>query len=318
MVRTPQWIKRLGIRIRQAIYILRHNFIHVVVVVFLLSLFCFITLNAISNNTVPKMGQVNLENMKYAHLAIALDEFLFSSKEVKANLEYWVCDEIAENFPDSEISIKTEPFFPESNYRYPANPRTLLKIPVQVTITSEYWKPSDDREFYIPVRGKEFFFPFDSYSVRLGVSIPVDNEIYFKDTQFPYEDSGNVPFAFSVVQNLRGYKVTVVAINNNSISITVHRSFFDKVLFIISVMILFSIGIYFVYTSFRSKDINFPLIISGVALLIALPSLRTALVPTQIQIRTIVDIALFVPLLMFVYGFFTAVIRILLKQKQEQ
>ncbi len=232
-----------------------------------------------------RLGRFNQLNLDYGHLSVSLEQFTLPDKILTMKLGYWVNEEIESAL--REAGKTDAPYItftmPEEPFRYFINPRTVLEAhgyinPQLVVLT----KSGIFENAQANLSGDEFLFPFDTYETALHVNLPIPEGIVIGNTEYPLSENNRLPFAFSVVKTFRGFNISMTPIDNNEFLIEVSRGLFDKVIFILSLIPLMLIGVWFVLRSIKIQDIDIPLLLGVIALIIGIPALREALVPSHL------------------------------------
>jgi len=257
------------------------------------------------------IGRLNLGNAGYAHLSLALDRFTLPQKTLSINMSYGLSKELEAVMTSSgsigDVYITAWAPDPLKPFRYPASLRTVLEG--TITVNSQLQLLSEKgvrKDADITLSGDEFLFPFDTYMTNINAGLRKPNSFTIGGTEYPIEDEEDIPFAFSVVKNFRGYIVTAKSTGNDSLLITVQRGILDKIIFVACMLPLIWVAFWFLLASLRKKIVDLPLLVGAGALLIGIPALRSAIVPSQIQIKTIVDWALLFPLTLLICGLFVS------------
>jgi len=156
-------------------------------------------------------------------------------------------------------------------------------------------------DFALTLQGDPTRYPFDSYSgaIDLGV-LPPDGYLYTNENG-GISSPRLLPSTFEIKRLISGYEVAFDedSASVNSFQISLKRTPADKVLFVVAAALylgLIGTAIIAVLTNFGSEHPLIPIVtIAGLGL--SLPGLRDLLVPSDINVRTAVDIYMVLPFL---------------------
>lgn len=152
----------------------------------------------------------------------------------------------------------------------------------------------------IPFVGNSQCFPYDSYSASIGLYAQSTPNMDFEKAEYPSQTDW-VPFVIIPYQNFSGYVITPISQeNNNVVQISIRRPLYAQLLPVSYVLLLILIGLFVIKPQQRAEHLPF----SIVALIIAIPATRAAVVPADIGIPCAFDMMLLIPFLMLLIGLF--------------
>jgi hypothetical protein len=170
--------------------------------------------------------------------------------------------------------------------------------------------------------GNDFNYPFDKYNVTLLATMNVPPGIPSPTGNNSLNQTDEMPFTFSVGQYLQGYNVKVrpVAGSDNTIEITIERNWLEIALTLSITCILFLASILAFIYSFSllrsGKTVDIWALIAMVGLLVAIPSTRSVIIPSQIQGRTLIDLILLACTCFLIFGLAVLIFRYRKQNKQ--
>jgi hypothetical protein len=184
------------------------------------------------------------------------------------------------------------------------------------------WPSGSMTDCSATVAGNDFSYPFEKYHVTLLARMNVPPGIPLPAGNNSLNQTDEMPFTFSVGQYLQGYNVKVrpVAGSDNTIEITIERSWLEIALILSMTFILFLASILafiFSFSLLRSgKTVDIWALIAMVGLLVAIPSTRSVIIPSQIQGRTLIDLILLACTCFLIFGLVVLIFRYRKQNKQ--
>jgi len=237
---------------------------------------------------------INNQNNKYASVGIIIDNLDLSQKIINIRPYYRLTTEVQNELNNNQQNWTINLWSGTQQANKPELPLNGQGTSATVAVTnSPFWGPPIPDQsnltisLGIPVSGDTRMFPFDSY--RFEIEAYEQNP---KAVNLVYP-----PFAYYIYNNLENYKVTPKAESNGLVAVTLSRDTISEIVSILLLVFLYVISALVTYGLFvkRLMQNDIGTIISVVALLIVIPSIRITVVPSQIQVWTLFDEALIIP-----------------------
>jgi hypothetical protein len=267
------------------------------------------------------VGQFNKENEYYAGLALRLNDFILSDKKLRISVDSYLSSDVKTLIAKSDEKYPIRLYWEAvgthayPDYTLPARQKSSV---AEVTITAtpmvgelvsevggnitaaetENGLLENGANLDEAMLGNDFWFPLDKYRGEATAMMAIPQGLSVYDTSFAFNQNDGMPFTFFVDKYFRSYSVTIQNTTNDSILITISRTMLERSQTFFIVVILSILGIYVASKCIRAKGTSLDTTIAVVGLFIAIPSIRTAIVPSQIQFPTIVDIVLLVPFIL--------------------
>jgi len=249
---------------------------------------------------------LNEENAEYGQICLYVDEFNLGNKTVHSHI-YFDAGPKLQQFPNEAldaldtlgnitiITIRPTP--------------TFLRIPRTTDVhdpivqNAQRWSLNPSSPFNLieveaRLAGSESAFPFDSYAQTFWFPVAVPEGVEVSNTTFPILVDNQVPLQFRVNNNISGYRVMGEAEQNNILTLRIERPWQTTALVMLVWCVLTLLSMLVFLFTVRKVNVGetLPFIIGIAAVVIAVPTARIALVPSEIPSWTVLDMILLVPL----------------------
>ena len=257
----------------------------------------------------PEPEIVN-ENAK-SHLDVKLNDFSLPDRSLQIEANYSLDPDLLQPAEDWElrvwISEPTKETTTQNGTQNNAQDEASATVTITVTpyVGTPLPKIGEPSGVIVGIMtGKPGRFPFDQYSARIGTQNDLDDEI---QTQ--------LPFRFNTENRLKDYDLVAVSGGSNIQVITLNRNWVSKwvIPFLPLSMLLLYASWVFSFAFFRSESREVALV-SNVALILSVLSLRALVVPDGIPIGCIFDLALTIPTVVI----FLCIIQVIRVQMRQQ
>ena len=255
----------------------------------------------------PDEVVVNQENAQYGQIYLYLDKFNLDDKTVHAYVHFDAGPKLQE-FPNEALDARYDLGNITVITTLPTMAYTLLPRTVDmdnpVIQNAQRWvldpsSPFNQIDVDVRLAGSESAFPFDSYSQRFWFPAALPGNMTAGNASFTQSDALNkVPFQFRILNSVRGYRIMQKAGWYNVLELKIERPWQPIALVMLVWCIITLLSVIVFLRSIRKKGVidALPLLIGIAAVMIAVPTARIALVPSDVHSWTVFDMLLILPL----------------------
>lgn len=286
------WLKRFCGPVRQKLAVNSLVFLGIFLILIAISTLIVFRFHQSLPRDPQLVATVNEQNNRYAGIGLIFDNLDLSTKTVRLRPSYQMSPQVQGAIMNSQQDLSVRLWTASPKETSPELPLRAEGSEAYITITATpaFGEPIPERSappivLDGPLSGETAMFPFDTYRLVLGATMHTNK------TQDP------VAFAFFIYKNLDYYDIKTGTNPDNSIVIALCRNNLSRAVILLPIFVLYLISalVGFMLIKGRKVSVDIGTTMPILALLVAIPSMRIAAVPSQIAGWTLLDVALLVP-----------------------